>query len=119
MNAWANGLAIAAGLFGAAGLVAAATTTHDKGGTDLLIASNFLMLQAPAICAVALSARRTNAMFLAAATLMAIGALLFCGDLSARGVFGGSLFPLAAPSGGVAMILGWLGGDGAGAFSRT
>jgi uncharacterized membrane protein YgdD (TMEM256/DUF423 family) len=108
MNVWSSSLTVAAGLFGAAGIAAAAVAAHGKGGSDLSIAANFLIVQAAAICAIALSPQRANAAFLVAATLIALGVLLFCGDLSARALLGGRLFPLAAPAGGLCMIAGWV-----------
>ena len=116
MNAWSNALVVVAGLFGAAGVAAAALAAHGKGGPDLSIAANFLLLHAAALCAIALSSQRAAAPFLLAATVLAIGTLLFCGDLAARALLDGGLFPMAAPTGGVAMILGWLFVAGAGAL---
>ena len=47
--------------------------------------------------------------FRLAIAVVAVGAALFCGDV-ALGVFlEASLFPMAAPIGGSAVILGWLG----------
>jgi uncharacterized membrane protein YgdD (TMEM256/DUF423 family) len=37
-----------------------------------------------------------------------IGLLIFSGDLIMRDMAGHRLFPMAAPSGGMLMILGWL-----------
>jgi uncharacterized membrane protein YgdD (TMEM256/DUF423 family) len=39
---------------------------------------------------------------------LAVGALLFAGDLAARHFLDTRLFPMAAPAGGMAMIAGWL-----------
>ena len=43
-----------------------------------------------------------------AATLMLIGAILFSGDISLRTLTGASPMRMAAPTGGVMLIVGWL-----------
>ena len=40
--------------------------------------------------------------------VLAAGVLLFAGDLAARHFLGHKLFPMAAPAGGIAMMIGWL-----------
>lgn len=107
-TAWSSGLLIVAGLLGGAGVAAAALAAHGKGGPDLSIAAQFLILHAAAICALAMPGPKARLSFLGSATLLALGALLFCGDLSSRGLLGARLFPMAAPSGGVLLIAGWL-----------
>jgi uncharacterized membrane protein YgdD (TMEM256/DUF423 family) len=44
----------------------------------------------------------------AAGAALALGTLLFAGDLSSRAFAGGKLFPFAAPAGGSLMILAWI-----------
>jgi uncharacterized membrane protein YgdD (TMEM256/DUF423 family) len=39
--------------------------------------------------------------------LLGLGTLIFAGDLVIRHFGGNSLFPLAAPTGGLGMIAGW------------
>jgi uncharacterized membrane protein YgdD (TMEM256/DUF423 family) len=34
--------------------------------------------------------------------------VLFCGDLAARDFLGGTLFPMAAPTGGILLMAGWI-----------
>jgi len=51
---------------------------------------------------------RLELWFLIAATVLLVGTLLFCGDLSLRAFGGQRLFPFAAPIGGSLMIAGWL-----------
>ena len=56
------------------------------------------------------------------ARLLALGACLFAGDLASRTWMGAPLFPMAAPTGGLTMILGWLALSGAallGALGRA
>jgi uncharacterized membrane protein YgdD (TMEM256/DUF423 family) len=50
--------------------------------------------------------------------VLALGVALFCGDLTARAYFETGLFPMAAPSGGVLMMAGWLGVAAAGFLRR-
>ncbi len=40
-------------------------------------------------------------------SVLILGVALFAGDLTMRAFTGAGLFPLAAPSGGIAMIAGW------------
>ncbi len=47
-------------------------------------------------------------MGLTAAIGFVAGAALFAGDLSLRQFAGHSLFPMAAPTGGTLLIIGWL-----------
>ena len=39
---------------------------------------------------------------------MMLGLVLFCGDLVRRAMTGSGLFPMAAPTGGFALMAGWL-----------
>jgi len=95
-----------AGLFGAVGVAAAAAGSH---GADplLSLAADFLLFHAPAL--IGLSLLRDNRMALGAGFVMVVGVILFAGDLAMRARASTSLFPMAAPIGGSAMILGWLG----------
>ncbi len=96
------------GLLGVAGSAAAA---HVPGADSLKIAAQFLLFHAPALLALmALSAAGLVRAPLAriAALLLAAGLSLFCGDLALRALAGHALFPMAAPSGGFALMGGWL-----------
>ncbi|HRY08015.1 MAG TPA: DUF423 domain-containing protein, partial [Hyphomicrobiaceae bacterium] len=46
--------------------------------------------------------------WIVSAALLLGGAVLFAADIAARTIGGFRLFPMAAPTGGSAMILGWL-----------
>jgi uncharacterized membrane protein YgdD (TMEM256/DUF423 family) len=105
MRRWMLALLALAGLFGAAGIGAAAWAAHRSTDPDLQIAAYFLLIHAAAIAGVA-AQQRTG--FLTAASILAAGALLFCGDLMLRALAGTRLFAMAAPAGGTLMILGWL-----------
>ena len=95
----------AAGVCGAIGVATAAAASHG-GKADLGIAANFLQLHAPVLIGIALLAR--NRVATAAGWVLIVGLALFCGDLAARSYLAASPLPLAAPIGGLALIVGWL-----------
>lgn len=103
-----------AGLMGACGVALAAAATH-MGGALLGPASAMCLAHAPAMLAL-FAGHRLIRTATGAALLMGIGTLLFAGDLVLKQVYGTGLFPMAAPTGGILMMLGWL-LAGAGAFS--
>ncbi|MGC5778192.1 DUF423 domain-containing protein [Methylobacterium sp. NFXW15] len=81
------------------------------GAESLKTAAQFLLFHAPAILAlIGLGAAGQLRVSLSrgAAGLIAIGLCLFCGDLALRVLAGHPLFPMAAPSGGFALMGGWL-----------
>lgn len=94
-----------AGLFGALGVAAAAAGNHAA-DANLTTAAYFLLFHAPAL--IGLSLLRANRVAATAALVLAVGVILFAGDLVMRSRAGTALFPFAAPIGGGAMILGWL-----------
>jgi uncharacterized membrane protein YgdD (TMEM256/DUF423 family) len=98
-------LIILAGLFGAAGVASAAYASHG-GYADLAIGANFLLIHAPAL--IALTLLPPGRLAAINAGLLVIGVVLFAGDLASRDLLGHSLFPMAAPIGGMGMILGWV-----------
>ena len=105
MTIWNTALVVVSGLMGASGVALAAAGAH-AGGANLTTAATFLLIHAAAVAAIGLNGG--GALFSLAATLLAAGACVFAGDLSIR-VWGAErLFPMAAPSGGFAMIAGWL-----------
>ncbi len=102
--------AVLAGLWGGAGVILAAVEAHVSSGPLLSTASDFLLLHAVAVlalAALALAAPRRGGWLLGAAALFLLGSLLFCGDLTFRTLLGAGLFPMAAPVGGTILILGW------------
>jgi uncharacterized membrane protein YgdD (TMEM256/DUF423 family) len=96
-----------AGLYGALGVGTAAAATHI-GGPFLGPASQMLLVHAPLLFALGLWLRPAGWAFPAGGILLMLGVALFAGDLTLRHVSGHSLFPMAAPSGGMLMIAGWL-----------
>lgn len=98
-------LLAAAGLVGAVGVAMAAAASHGS-KPDLLIAAQFCLFHAPALIGLSLvGARRSSRI---AGWVMFAGLLLFAGDLAAHDLAGASPLPLAAPVGGLGLILGWL-----------
>ncbi|QCI64939.1 DUF423 domain-containing protein [Phreatobacter stygius] len=100
-----------AALIGAAGVVLAALSTHAYAGTSLNVAASMLSLHAPAILALAIGGRAGvlhAPTSVVAAWGLIVGVLLFSGDLGWRAYSGAAAFPMAAPSGGVVLIAGWL-----------
>lgn len=100
-----------AGLMGAAGVVLAAASAHGADASRLATASAMLLFHATAMLAtVALLARGLlhGGIGIAAAFGFLIGSAVFAGDLSLRQYAGHSLFPYAAPTGGMVMIASWL-----------
>jgi uncharacterized membrane protein YgdD (TMEM256/DUF423 family) len=101
-------LACVAGLLGVAASAAAA---HIAGADSLKTAAQFLLFHAPAILAVVgfSATGLVRPIFgRCAAVLLLVGLGLFCGDLALRVLAGHPLFPMAAPSGGFALMAGWL-----------
>jgi len=97
-----------AGLLGATGVAAAAAAAHGGAQAGLLSAASAMSLaHAPVLLAIGLSDRRLWLVDLAAG-LLAFGALLFSADMWFHAFSGARLFPMAAPIGGSAMILGWI-----------
>ena len=108
----AMSLAVLAALMGAAGVVLAALSTHADGGELGRTGAMFLILHAATLVGVAAHVRiadwRTARALLIGAGALALGTLLFSGDLTSRAFTGGRLFAMAAPSGGTLMILSWI-----------
>lgn len=100
---------IFAGLYGALGVAFAAIAAHGGAATTLGSASQMLLFHAPALLALGLYMRTVNAGLVlpAGGGAILLGAGLFAADLAMRHYRGHGLFPMAAPSGGTLMLLGW------------
>lgn len=99
------------GLAGLLGVAASAAAAHLGGADGLKTAAQFLLFHAPAILGlVALAATGTThrALTRIAATALVVGLALFSGDLALRALHGTPLFGMAAPSGGIVLMAGWL-----------
>ena len=98
---------ILGGLFGALGVITAAAASHSGDEHLLGAASTICLAHGPVLVALGLFGLRTRVLS-GAAILLGLGTLIFAGDLMARHFLGSSLFPMAAPLGGLGMIGGWL-----------
>lgn len=107
MKIWAMTLVLLAGLMGAAGVAAGAAAAHVTGGGSLQTASIYLLIHAAAAAAIGLNLP-AGRLFLLSGSLLAVGAILFGGDIALRALAGVRLFPMAAPAGGIILIVGWL-----------
>jgi len=102
---------ILAALYGASGVILAAAAAHAAPGAGLDSAAYMLLLHAAAVLGGAALVQqgllwRPLAVLALAAWLL--GAGLFAGDVALRAFAGHRLFPMAAPSGGIILIAGWL-----------
>ena len=98
-------------LAGLLGVAASAAAAHIAGADSLKTAAQFLLFHAPAILAItglaATGCLRPLPARIAGLLLVA-GLCLFCGDLALRVLAGTPMFPMAAPTGGFALMAGWL-----------
>lgn len=104
-------LIVFAGLMGAAGVVLLAASAHAAPGAGLDSAGQILLFHAAAVLGGA-GLLQHGLLFRPLAVLaiagFVLGALLFSGDIALRAFAGHRLFPLAAPTGGTILIVGWL-----------
>ncbi|MDX5592632.1 DUF423 domain-containing protein [Pseudovibrio sp. SPO723] len=107
-----GGLGLGLALGGASGVISilsAAASSHGVGAQLLSTISQMTMLHAGAFIALGLALAVTRSRLLGFALLIIFAGLgLFCGDLAFRFFSGTRLFPMAAPTGGFMMIMGWL-----------
>ena len=108
-------LILAGGVCGAAGVGLSAIAAHGA-STNTATAATFLLVHAPALLAIGLI--DFNSILRWAALLLFIGLALFSGDLVMRDFGESGLFAMAAPAGGILMIVGWLGVAVAALFPR-
>jgi uncharacterized membrane protein YgdD (TMEM256/DUF423 family) len=95
------------GLMGGSGVALAAAASHGGDTHFLGSASTMCLAHAPVLLCLYLAERAFRTATLAAIAL-ALGTILFAADLLSRHYLGDRLFPMAAPLGGVLMILGWI-----------
>ncbi len=109
---WPERLVLAlAALAGFLGVVLSAAAAHLQAGPSLATAAQFLLFHAAALTGlVGLAASgRLDALILRAAGIaLVLGLVLFCGDLAVRSLAGIALVPMAAPTGGVLLMAGWI-----------
>jgi uncharacterized membrane protein YgdD (TMEM256/DUF423 family) len=102
---------VIAGVFGAAGIALAAAGAHAAPGAGLDNAANMLLFHALAILggtALLLQGMLSRQLAVVALAAWALGTVLFSGDVALRVFLGQRLFPMAAPIGGIVLILAWL-----------
>lgn len=100
-----------AGLMGAGGVALAAASAHAVPNAGLDSAGHMLLFHAAAVLgvtAVLQAGLLWRPLGLVAAFGLALGAVLFAGDIALRAFAGHRLFPMAAPSGGMILIASWL-----------
>lgn len=98
-------LVAAGGLCGALGVALSAMAAH-RGGAFTGTAASFLLMHAPVFLAIGLVGG--NRVLRAGGLVLLVGLVVFSGDLLARDLLGSRLFPLAAPTGGTLLMVGWL-----------
>ncbi|KRA45495.1 DUF423 domain-containing protein [Devosia sp. Root635] len=96
----------AAGLIGGAGVMAAAAASHGGEARNFGAIAAIGLAHGPALLALALAGR--GRVLAIAAALLAVGTIIFVGDLFLRQWLGQGMLPGAAPLGGIGMIGGWL-----------
>ena len=104
-------LLMLAGLMGAGGVVLLAAAAHAAKEAGLDSAGAMLLFHASAVIGAVTAAGTgliARPLGLGAAGGLIIGAALFAGDLALRAFAGHRLFPMAAPTGGIVLIVSWL-----------
>jgi uncharacterized membrane protein YgdD (TMEM256/DUF423 family) len=104
-------LLVLACLMGAGGVGLAAAAAHAAPASGLEGAAYLMLFHAVAVLGAASLTDQKRLMRplgpIAMASFVA-GSVLFAGDISMRAFAGHRLFPMAAPSGGTLLIIGWL-----------
>ena len=103
-------LVVLAGLSGLAGVALSAAGAHATGGSNLEIAGRFLLIHAAALVGLAALAGTGlvhAGVARAGGWAILLGVALFAGDLGMRVWRGAALFPMAAPAGGILLMIGW------------
>jgi uncharacterized membrane protein YgdD (TMEM256/DUF423 family) len=104
-------LLVLASLMGAGGVGLAAAAAHAAPASGLEGAAYLMLLHAVAVLGGAsLTAQKLlwQPLGLIAMASFVVGSALFAGDISMRAFAGHRLFPMAAPTGGMLLMLGWL-----------
>jgi uncharacterized membrane protein YgdD (TMEM256/DUF423 family) len=96
---------------GAGGVGLAAAAAHAAPASGLEGAAYLMLFHAVAVLGAASLIHQKllwQPLGLIAMASFVVGSVLFAGDISMRAFAGHRLFPMAAPSGGMLLILGWL-----------
>ncbi|MBS7545617.1 DUF423 domain-containing protein [Ancylobacter oerskovii] len=114
-------IVLLSGIFGVAGVGLAAAAAHAVPDPSLATAASFLMIGAAALAgcaALAVAGGRRRSFADLGAGLIALGTLLFSGAIAVRVLLDAVLFPMAAPTGGTMLMVGWA-ALGLAAFERA
>jgi uncharacterized membrane protein YgdD (TMEM256/DUF423 family) len=106
-----SALLVLASLMGACGVGLAAAAAHGTSAAGLDSAAWLLLFHAVAIlgaASLAYQGQLWSPLALAAMLCFVVGGALFSGDIAMRAFAGQRLFPMAAPSGGTLLLIGWL-----------
>ncbi len=95
------------GIVGGGGVALAAAASHGGDGQLFGSAAQICLAQGPALLALYAGYARIRTAAVAG-LLIALGTLLFTGDLLSRQFTGAGLFAMAAPTGGTTIMIGWL-----------
>jgi len=104
-------LIVLAGLMGASGIALAAAAAHVAPGAGLDSAASMLLFHAAAVLGGAALMQQSvlwRPLALLVLAAWVVGAALFSGDIALRAFAGHRLFAMAAPSGGIILIVAWL-----------
>ena len=97
------------GLSGALGVALMAMSAHVDTTGLVKTAAEMLLFHAPALVVMGAVIQVRRAPLLPVALgFLTLGLTLFCGDLISRAFLEQRLFPMAAPSGGLFLIAGWV-----------
>ena len=105
------GLIFLSSLMMVAGVASAAAAAHAGAGREMATAALMLLTHAPmlALVGVAIAVGLVPVRIGGAGALLALGGTgLFAADMVHRAMADGALFPMAAPIGGSADMIGWL-----------
>lgn len=110
LSTWRAAVLAAAGVTGASGVALAAVAAHKVQTPALASAATVAMIHAAVVVAVTAHARGAAhpGLWLAVASALLAGAVLFTADVALMMLAGSRLFPMAAPTGGTTMILSWM-----------
>ncbi len=98
-------------VMGAAGVALMAASAHTAPGAGLDSAGYLLLFHAASVVAMLAVLGQGLAwrpLAIAGTVGLIAGAALFAGDVAMRAYVGHRLFPMAAPTGGIVLIIGWL-----------
>ena len=104
------------------GVALGAVAAHAGSDPRMAFASQFALIMGAAVIAgsAAIEMRLAHARFgQLALWAILLGMLLFCGDLALKAADIGALFPMAAPTGGMLMIAGWIAFAATAVFRRS